>query len=72
MKVKIELDRNQTHEEAEESLYKALSSQRDGKSHSEDRFPDPAMEHQAKIMIELYSLFLQKMNAEIIAELEKV
>lgn len=47
MKVKIELDKNQTREEAEELLYKALDSHRKGAQHGEE-FQDP-------VMAELYS-----------------
>lgn len=71
MKVSVQLEEGQSPEEAEEKLFKALTSQRSGQQHDADQFPDPAMEHQAKVMKRIYGLFFQKMSDEIMQELEK-
>ena len=49
MKAKIILEKNESRDEAEELLIKALESHRTGSSHTEE-FPDKAMEHIADIL----------------------
>lgn len=65
MKVQVELQEGETQEEAEELLLKALNSQRDGKAHSGDQFPDKAMEHMAGKLKSQYGEVLGDMMAEI-------
>ena len=71
MKVKVELEKGETRDEAEEALYKALSSQRDGSTHG-DQFPDPAMEHMANKLKKQYNDIWVEMLREISEELDKV
>jgi hypothetical protein len=70
MKVKIELEPGQNHEQAEQLLFKALQSKRDSQVHSGDAFLDPAMNHQAKVMERIYRLLLNQMNREILEAID--
>ena len=70
MKVKIQVDKGQTQEEAEELLYKALDSHRKGAQHSED-FQDPVMDQLFAEMKENYGDIYDDMMQAIFAELEK-
>ncbi len=65
MKVKIERDSDQTEDEAEELLFKALSAQRNGNAHTGDHFPDAAMDHAANKMEVSYNKMLEDMLLEI-------
>ena len=69
MKIKIELDKNQSREEAEEILYKALNSQRTGAQHSEE-FQDPVMNELYHQSVDFYGDLYEDMIAEIIKVLE--
>lgn len=66
--VKIELKKGETPEQAEELLFKAISSQRNGDTHAED-FSDPAMADLLNLMLTLgdqeYALMLQEINAAL-------
>jgi len=64
MKIKIGLRKGQTPEEAEEELFKALSEQRSGNSHSEE-FDDPIMEAIAQKIIEKHSQIWEASLEEI-------
>ena len=65
MRIQIELDADQTPDEAEEVLYKALSAKRDGSAHETETFLDPAMQDQAEKMKQVYTTSLGTMLAEI-------
>jgi hypothetical protein len=68
--VKIELNKGETPEEAEELLLKAFNAQRDGSLH-DGKFHDPAMEDLSLRLIQMHDEEQQKMLQEIIEELEK-
>lgn len=68
MKVKVQLEKGETREEAEELLLKALNSQRNGGAHKEDQFPDKAMEHMADKLKRQY----RKVMSDIIEDIEGV
>ena len=70
MKVKIELAKGETKEEAEELLYKALDSHRKGAQHSED-FQDPVMDQLFAEMKEDYGDIYDDMLQAIFKELDK-
>lgn len=70
MKVSILLGPGETEADAEETLLKALNSQRDGGAHSHDRFPDPAMDHAATTVEKAYSKMMEQVMDEIIEVLE--
>jgi hypothetical protein len=71
MRVKIELGPNQTRDEGEEALYKALSSTRDGSAHDKDVFLDAAMQDQADEMKHAYNTILDSMLKEITQVLDE-
>ena len=72
MKIKIQLDKGQTSFDAEETLYKALRSQRIGAAHpNEEEFPDPAMQDVADKVKSDYSKMFNRMLDEIFSELDK-
>ena len=68
MKVKIELEKGETREDAHELLLKALTAQANPK-HKED-FPDPAMKHASEELQAKYRNILADMMREINEELE--
>lgn len=70
MKVKIIKDKNQSVEEAEELLHKALDSQRTGAQHSEE-FQDPVMSELFSEMRNNYGEIYDSMMDQIFAELDK-
>ena len=63
-KIKILLDKNETPEEAEEILYKALNAQRNGDIHTED-FSDPAMVDVVSVMEKFHKYIYVDMMREI-------
>ncbi len=63
-KIKILLDKNETPEEAEEILYKALNAQRNGDIHTED-FSDPAMVDVVSVMEKFHKDIYVDMMREI-------
>lgn len=70
MKVKIELSQNETKEEAEELLYKALDSQRTGAQHGEE-FQDPVMNELYHNSLDVYGEIYDSMLEQIFAEIDK-
>lgn len=64
MKAKIILEKNETRDEAEEVLLKALESHRTGSSHSEE-FPDKTMEHVANKLKNKHQSMFREMLREI-------
>ena len=67
--IKIILSKNETIEEAEEKLFKALNAQRSGEIHTED-FHDPAMRSVVQKMINLHSQMINKAIKDIEKELD--
>lgn len=65
--VKIILGKNETMQEAEETLYKALDMHRNGDAHKED-FSDPAMRDVVQRMQSAHD----KMYKEMMQEIEEV
>lgn len=70
MKVKIEVDKGQTKEEAEEVLYKALDSQRTGAIHNQE-FQDPVMNELFHKLKDVYGSIHDDMLQAIFEELDK-
>lgn len=68
--VKIELQEGETIEQAEEVLFKALRSQRDGSIHQDGKFHDPAIEELSIKLIKLHEAEYNLMLQEIFKELE--
>lgn len=66
-KVKIIAGKGESMIDAEEKLFKALNSHRNGEIHTEN-FTDPAMRHTVEIMEELHA----KQYAQMMAEIEEV
>ena len=71
MKVQIILEKNETREEAEELLLKALDAKKNGDYHSEDVFLDPAMEDTTKFLLASYAEILEDMFLELEMEMER-
>ncbi len=69
-RVKIYLGKNETAEQAEELLHKALSSQRNGDAHSDD-FQDPVVRDVVDIAADAHEKMYQEMLREIADELDK-
>ena len=70
MKIKIDLRKGQTPQEAEEELFKALEYQRSGDIHG-DEFLDPVMEEAAQKMIKMHEKVWEESLAEILALLDE-
>ena len=70
MNVKIELQKGETPEQAEELILKAFNAQRDGTLHS-GRFHDSAIQHLVDQLQELHGAEFQSMLREIFEELDK-
>ena len=68
--VKITLEKGETIEQAEEKLYKALDSHRNGDLHTED-FTDPAMKDLIDKMLRMHDQTYQELLQEIFDELDK-
>lgn len=68
--VRINLEGGETAEEAEEIIFKAFSSQRDGSMH-DGKFHDSAMEHLSETLIKLHEENYEEMLREICEELDK-
>jgi hypothetical protein len=68
-KVKVELEKGQTPDEAEELLFKALDAKLSGSTSEE--FNDPAMTHILSRMDEIYKKNHDAMVNEIIQALEE-
>tara|TARA_R110000868_G_C10973188_1_gene771551 strand:+ start:86845 stop:87078 length:234 start_codon:yes stop_codon:yes gene_type:complete len=70
VKVKIELKKGETKEEAEELLFKALDLHRTGEIHTRESFEDPAMldisQRVAKVQEDIHA----EMMAEIFEALD--
>jgi hypothetical protein len=64
-RVKVMLEPGETQEQAEESLFKAMSMHRDGGAHESEDFLDAAMQDQAAVMNRVYEMFFDKMLGEI-------
>lgn len=69
--VKIELKKNETPEQAEELLFKALESQRNGEIHGGEEFSDPAMSHLLDRMELMHKEMYEEALREIIQVLEE-
>lgn len=69
-KVKILLDKNETIEDIEESLFKALDFHRQGGVHTEE-FADPAMSDLNDQLVVEHEKMLAAMLEEIFNELDK-
>ena len=69
MKIKIQLDKNQTPEEADNSLFKALSLHANGDAH-EDKFDDPVMQDLLDDLERKFAEMLSGTMAEIHNELD--
>jgi len=69
MKVKIQLNKNQTIEDAEELLFKALDLHRSGDIHLLESFDDPAMIDVSQRMEKIYEDIYKDMMDEIIEAL---
>lgn len=67
-RVKIFLEDDETIEEAEESLLKALSSQSNGDAHANDVFEDPAMVEASKFMEKKF----EKLWDSLLKDVEKL
>jgi hypothetical protein len=70
MKVKIEVQKGQTREEAEELLYKALDSHRTGAQHSQE-FQDPVMRELDAELQHVYGEIYQEMLEDIFEIIDK-
>ncbi len=68
--VKIELIKGETVDEADELVFKAFSSQRDGSLHN-GTFHDAAMQHLSEKLILMHELQFQRMLLEIFEALEQ-
>ncbi len=68
--VKIMLGKDETVEEAKDALFKALNTQRNGDSHTEN-FSDPAMRNTISRMQEAYRKIYNEMVQEIFEELDR-
>lgn len=69
-KIKVYLEKNETPEEADDLLYKALEHHRSGEQHTEG-FTDPAMQDLAQKLEGKYADLYQQMLREIEEELDK-
>ena len=69
-KVRVELDKSETVEEAEELLFKALSAQRSGDLH-DGKFHDPAMEDLSIRLAAMHEAEFEVMLREIYEAIEK-
>lgn len=69
--VKIELDKDETVEQAEDVLFKAVLAQSTGEGHDEENFSDPAMADLINRLEEQHKLMFSEMVAEINEELDK-
>lgn len=70
-KVKIELSKGETVEQAEDLLFKAVLAQSTGEAHDEDNFSDPAMADLINSLQKEHALMFQEMIQEINEELDK-
>ena len=66
MKIKIKLDKNQTPEDADNRLYKAMSLHANGDAHDDD-FDDPVMQQ----LLDDLSLKFQAMMRETMDEIHE-
>lgn len=71
MKVKIILEKHETMEEAEETLYKALDLHRTGDIHLQESFDDPAMIDVSQRMEKIYEDIYKEMMEEITDALDE-
>ena len=65
MKVKIYAEGDETPEQAEEALFKALSAQRNGDAHLNESFDDPAMVDLSRRLAEEHKKIYQDLVQEI-------
>ena len=64
-KVTIVLEGDETHDEVEDNLLKALTSKVSGDIHAKEKFDDPALQHVAQTMERLHREIYQEMIEEI-------
>lgn len=69
MQAKIILEKNETPEEAEEFLLKALGAQHRGDTHSH-AFPDPGIDHVSESMKRKHAEMMERLLKEISEILE--
>ncbi len=69
--IKIFLGKDETVEEVESDLFKALNHHVSGEVHTEDKFSDPAIQDTAETMQEIHKKIYQDMLTEIFTELDK-
>jgi hypothetical protein len=70
-KVQIYLDKDESLEEAEKALSKALNFHDSGQAHQENAFADPAMENLVQEFNKAFEASYAQLLAEISEELEK-
>lgn len=70
-RVKIFVDKNETVEEVEDSLFKALNIRTTGENHDSDSFDDPAMRDIAARMKAIHDKIYHEILQEIFVELDK-
>lgn len=70
-KVKIFLEENETVQDAEDSLFKALNHHNSGDVHASHTFQDPAMVAVADRMEDIHKKIYQDMMTEIFEVLDK-
>lgn len=70
MRVRVDLEKGQSVDEAEELLYKALDSQRSGDAHSEG-FADSAVQHASDVMRNEYVKQFDLMMQEVLQALDE-
>jgi hypothetical protein len=70
-KVKIYVQENETLEEAEENIQKALQYHSSGEAHDEDSYEDPAMKSLTSRLEALHSETYNNVIREVIEALDK-
>lgn len=70
-KVKIFLDKDETIEDAENQLQKALEFHSSGKAHVDDEFDDAAVEHTLEYMVKKHDEIYSDILDEIIQMLNE-
>lgn len=70
-KVKIFVDRNETVEDVEDSLLKAMNHHASGDVHDDDDFPDPAMVDVKDRMIIAHDVMYKNLLREVFEALEE-
>lgn len=70
-KIKIFLEDNETIEEAQDNLYKALDSKVSGESHASDLFDDPAAQDLANKLENLHKEMYDKLLLDVFEALDQ-